>query len=65
MNQRFWVIGGEYTGMDFKALRQKELEGPFDSPEAAHAAWKRLSGQHSSRATTRFSIAAEPVARAN
>ncbi len=66
MTERFWVIGGEYTAMDFKALRaeQAAIAGPFDNREEAQAAWRRMSGEHSSRATTRFSITTEQLARA-
>jgi hypothetical protein len=52
--------------MDFKALRDDRtaIVGPFDNRDEAQAAWKRLSSEHSSRATTRFSIAAEQIRRA-
>jgi hypothetical protein len=63
MTERFWVIGGDYTAMDFKALRpeSRAIVGPFEDRTQAHEAWKQLSSEHSSRATTRFSIAAERV----
>ena len=66
MTERFWVVGGEYTAMDFSALRPERasIEGPFESREAAEGAWRRLSSEHSYRATTRFSIASELVQRA-
>jgi len=66
MTERFWVIGGEYTAMDFKALKadRATIAGPFDSREEAQQAWRWLSGEHSSRATTRFSITTEQLARA-
>jgi hypothetical protein len=62
--ERFWVIGGDYTGMGFKALRAQQspvLEGPFECREEARAVWKRLSREHSSRASARFSIASEQI----
>jgi hypothetical protein len=61
--QRFWVIGGEYTCMGFKTLRDgaETVAGPFASRYEAEQTWKRLSSEHSSRATTRFSIAAEEI----
>jgi hypothetical protein len=63
VQQRYWVIGGDYTCMGFKALRDgpPRVEGPFQSRDEAREAWRRLSGQHSSRATMRFSIATEEL----
>ena len=63
VQQRYWVIGGDYTCMGFKALREgaPHVEGPFESKAEAQGAWKRLSGEHSSRATVRFSIASEEL----
>jgi hypothetical protein len=65
MTERYWVIGGDYTAMDFRALdtERAAIVGPFDNREEAQAAWRRLSSENSSRATTRFSIAAEQFAR--
>ena len=61
--KRFWVIGGEYSCMAFKQLRdgQQQLSGPYDSREEATAVWRRLSAENSSRATARFSIASERI----
>jgi hypothetical protein len=61
--QRFWVIGGDYAGMDFKQLKSgaEQILGPFDDREEATAAWKRVSAEHRSRATARFSIASEQI----
>ena len=61
--ERFWVIGGEYAGMDFKQLRDgaHQILGPFEDRDEARAAWKRISAENSSRATARFSIAAEHI----
>ena len=63
VQHRYWVIGGEYTCMGFKALRDgaPKVEGPFETKDEAREAWKRLSGQHSSRAAVRFSIASEEL----
>ena len=64
VQHRYWVIGGDYSCMGFKALREGEgtqVEGPFETKAEAQGAWKRLSGEHSSRATVRFSIAAEEL----
>ena len=64
VQHRYWVIGGDYTCMGFKAFRGEDapqIEGPFESKADAKDAWKRLSGEHSSRATVRFSIASEEL----
>jgi hypothetical protein len=49
--------------MAFKALREgaRHIEGPFQSRDQAKSAWKKLSSEHSSRATARFTIAAEQI----
>ncbi|MFI4974310.1 MAG: hypothetical protein ACHP84_07230 [Caulobacterales bacterium] len=59
--ERFWVIGGEYANTRFNQLRDgtQQVLGPFEDRTAAQAAWKRLSAEHSSQATARFSIASE------
>jgi hypothetical protein len=62
--QRYWVIGGDYSCMGFKALRDANaatLAGPFETKTDAQSEWKRLSGEQSSRATSRFSIAVEQL----
>ena len=35
--------------------------GPFADREAARDVWRRLSREHSARATARFSIASEQI----
>jgi hypothetical protein len=61
--ERFWVIGGEYTCMGFKNLRDgsHRVIGPFEDRTEAQTAWRQLSSEHSSCATARFSIAAEQI----
>jgi hypothetical protein len=61
--ERFWVIGGEYSAMDFKRLKDgaQQLLGPFEDRAEAAAAWRRVSDENRSRATARFSIAAERI----
>jgi hypothetical protein len=63
VQQRYWVVGGDYTCMGFKSLKDGAplAMGPFESKAEAEGAWKRLSGEHSSRATVRFSIASEEL----
>jgi len=38
----FWVVGGEYTGTDFKTIapgRTLEQHGPFEAYKEAHDLW--------------------------
>jgi hypothetical protein len=61
--ERFWVVGGDYTCMGFKALKdgQATVVGPFEDRDEAKAEWQRLSEETRSRATARFTIAAEKL----
>jgi hypothetical protein len=61
--ERFWVVGGDYTCMEFKALRDgtSTLIGPFESRDQAAAEWRRLSEESRSKATARYTIASEQV----
>jgi hypothetical protein len=65
MTKRFWVIGGEYDGPDFRALipGTEIMAGPFDDERRARTEWTRLCGcpEKSRSATLRYSIAAETV----
>ena len=59
--ERFWVVGGEYENLRFDCLKSGagQMLGPFEDREAAKTVWRRLSSEHSARATSRFSIASE------
>lgn len=59
--QRYWVIGGDYSCMDFKTLRSgtQTILGPFECREDAKSEWKRVSMETKSQATARFSIVLE------
>ncbi len=61
--ERFWVIGGDYTCMGFRSLREgsQHVAGPFENRTEAQAAWRQLSEQTRSRATARYSITSEQV----
>ena len=65
--ERYWVVGGEYASMSFDRLKEdaRQLLGPFASRDEATAAWRRVSQENKSRATARFSIAAEQVSSPN
>jgi hypothetical protein len=59
--QRFWVVGGEYADTSFSALTgpSATVAGPFDSEEAARAAWRGMYDRQPCSALTRFSIVHE------
>jgi hypothetical protein len=59
--ERYWVVGGEYSCMAFKALKDgaPHVLGPFEDRDEAKEAWKRVSQATRANATTRYSIAAE------
>jgi len=61
--ERYWVVGGDYDCVAFKSLRsgRPEVIGPFESREAAKAAWRRISDETRSRATARYAIASEQI----
>ncbi|HEY0411851.1 MAG TPA: hypothetical protein VGD66_01760 [Allosphingosinicella sp.] len=65
MTKRYWVIGGEYEGPDFRALipGTETMAGPFECERKARTEWTRLSGcpEKSRSATRRYSIAAESL----
>ena len=62
MSRRYWVVGGEYEGPDFRTLvpGTEKMVGPFEDEGKARNEWMRLTyGPRSSSATTRYGIAAE------
>jgi hypothetical protein len=65
MTKRFWVIGGEFEGPDFRALvpGTERMAGPFEDEDKARTVWARLNGSPDQigRATVRYSIAAETL----
>ena len=62
-SERYWVLGGDYSCTGFRALRDgsEQVRGPFPTRDEAQAEWRRLSAEHSSRATARFSICSEQI----
>ena len=64
MQECYWVIGGEYECLSFRSVKNGApiVHGPFETRDQARAEWKRLSAEHSSQASVRFGIAAEPFA---
>ncbi|MBV8686012.1 MAG: hypothetical protein JOZ90_02125 [Alphaproteobacteria bacterium] len=65
MTTRYWVIGGEYEGPDFRALvpGTETMAGPFESERKARTEWTRLScgPDRGACATIRYAIAAESL----
>ena len=58
---RFWVIGGEYTCLDFDQMVEgtEKVAGPFFHRSAAEAVWRRMSEEDRCRAQVRYAIVAE------
>jgi hypothetical protein len=65
--ERYWVVGGEYSGTDFKTLKTgaAQAAGPFDTREEARRAWQRLSDETRSCATAKYAITAEQLTLPN
>jgi hypothetical protein len=65
MMMRYWVIGGEYEGPDFRALvpGTETMAGPFEDERKARTEWTRLTccPEKSRSATLRYAIAAESL----
>ena len=68
VEERYWVVGGEYSCLGFKSLKAgqtPQVLGPFTSRSEATAAWKRVSEETRSCATARYSIASEHLVLPN
>ncbi len=65
--ERFWVVGGEYSCLGFKTLKNgaPDVMGPFENREEAKAAWRRVSDENRSCATAKYAIAAEQLTLPN
>ena len=64
MTTRYWVVGGDYEGVDFRSLRPgtEKMVGPFACEKKARTEWTRLSCcPAGGTATTRYSIATEAL----
>jgi hypothetical protein len=65
--ERFWVVGGEYSCLDFKTLKAgaPQVMGPYETRDEARAAWKRISDETRACATARYAIATEQLTLPN
>lgn len=65
--ERFWVVGGEYSCLAFKTLKNgaPQVMGPYQTREEARAAWRRISDETRSCATARYAIATEQLTLPN
>jgi hypothetical protein len=65
--ERFWVVGGEYSCLAFKTLKngKPDVLGPFETRDEARAVWKRVSAETSACATARYAIASEQLVLPN
>ena len=58
--ERYWVVGGEYSCLDFKTLKSDpQVFGPFDTHAEARAAWRQVSDTTKASATAKFAITSE------
>lgn len=64
MNQRYWVVGGDYADCQFGSLEpgRGTISGPFENENKARTEWQRLTFRDHCGATTRYAIAVEPSA---
>ena len=65
--ERYWVVGGDYTCMGFRSLRDGSatILGPYHDRTEAQAAWRRVSDENRCKATSRYAITAEKVVLPN
>ena len=58
MSKQYWVIGGEFTSLNFHKFTEGTsiIRGPFSSRDDAQHMWKMLSEQHRHKASYRFII---------
>ena len=61
MKNRFWVLGGEYTSLQFEELIDgtERLFGPYLGRNEAEQTWRELSEQHRPQCNVRFPIGEE------
>ena len=58
MPKQFWVIGGEYSDMQFEQLVEgtSRVFGPFRDIDAARTIWRERSVASKCEAATRYTI---------
>ena len=64
MEQRYWVVGGQYADCRFSELEPgtEKISGPFYDAVKARMEWQRLTFRDHCAATERYSICIEPAA---
>ena len=64
MNDRFWVLGGEYKSLRFEELvgGTERLFGPFRARKDAERTWRELSERHRPQCNVRFTIVEDRLA---
>ena len=53
---RYWVVGGRYADLSFKACVAPQALGPFPTRYDAEACWRQVSFAHAHEARVRFTI---------
>ncbi len=63
---RYWVLGGQYEDCNFARLTPGTVTvaGPFNCQLRARTEWQRLTFRDRIGATTRYTIATEPMVAA-
>jgi hypothetical protein len=63
MSKQYWVVGGDFTSLNFHSFvpGTTEVWGPIKTREQAEDEWRRWSEWHRSSATRRYIILEEPI----
>ena len=59
LSHKYWVVGGEYTGTDFKVIQgggEESWFGPYKTMDEAVAEWQRESWLHVDNCNARYRI---------
>ncbi|MDH7795362.1 MULTISPECIES: hypothetical protein [unclassified Beijerinckia] len=63
MQEQFWVVGGEFSDLDFRQIIEGtgKTFGPFENYEAAQKVWRDCSLANRFEACARFSIVTSAI----
>ncbi len=55
---QYWVIGGEFSSLNFHNLVHgtQQVQGPFPSRADAESVWRKLSEENRHKCNVRFTI---------